>query len=120
MKKTAIAFLLAVMASPAAQAMMALNCSEAAGFDDDQVGHCVQQETDFMKENLEQLGKTYTHLSWDKIQASQRAWENYMKANCAFHELNAGGGGADVRALNECKVRMMVGRNLELEYMSSQ
>ena len=119
MKKIAAMLGLITMASPVIQATMALNCSETAGFDDQQLGYCVEQEAGFMKENLDQLGKTYTHLSWSKIQTSQKAWEVYMNANCAFHELNAGGGGADVRALNECKVRMMFERNLELEYMSS-
>jgi uncharacterized protein YecT (DUF1311 family) len=118
MKKTTIAFLLAVIASPTTQASMALNCSEAANFDDKQVGYCVEQEARFMKENLQELGKTYTHLSWDKIQNSQKTWESYMNANCAFHKLNAGGGGADIKALKQCKVRMMVERNLELEYIS--
>ncbi|MEZ5536918.1 MAG: lysozyme inhibitor LprI family protein [Thiolinea sp.] len=120
MKKIAVAFVLVMVVSPVAQAMMALNCSEAASLDDQQLGDCVGQETGIMEDTLSQLGKTYTHLSWDKIQESQSAWKNYMGANCAFHELNAGGGGADVRALNECKVRMLFERNRELEFMSAQ
>ena len=117
---TAMSLLVVSMGvSSVSQAMMALNCTEVSSLDDEQVGYCVEQESGFMKDNLEQLGKTYTHLSWDKIQSSQQAWEAYSEANCAFHELNAGGGGADVRALNECRVRLMVERNAELEKMAS-
>ena len=122
MKKIILALILASIIPATTQAGTGLNCSEAesANFNDGELSHCVEQETAWMKDNLSQLGKTYTHLSWNKIQASQAAWQNYMKANCAFHELNAGGGGADVRALNQCKIRMMVERNKELDKMAAQ
>ena len=109
-----------ILLSSNLHAGMALNCSEAANMDDKQVGYCVEQESDFMKQNLNDLSKKFTHLSWSKIETSQKAWNSYMQANCEFHKLNAGGGGADIRAVNECKVRMTLQRNAELEYMNSQ
>ena len=106
-----------ILSSSAAYAGTAMNCSDIDGYDDKSVAYCVEQETRFMSDQLKQLSKTYTAYSWSKIQASQDAWRSYMNANCEFHKMNAGGGGAEIRALNECKVRMTYQRVSELETM---
>lgn len=121
MKKRTLVLLAAMAAmtsvAPSLNAAMGLNCTEAENFDNSKVNMCVTQEEGVMNDTLKRLAKTYTHASWAAIEKSQQVWANYKAANCKFHKMNAGGGGADARALQLCIVRLTFDRNRELEHM---